>query len=77
MPLRVDNNGSIFPVVNPAHDRRTKHIDVRYHFCREFIEDGHAALFYIASADQRADIFTKPLPFSTFCKHRQSLGLVE
>ena len=39
-PLCLDNQGSIFLAVNPAVDRRTKHIEIRYHFIREFYESG-------------------------------------
>lgn len=75
-PMCADNNGSIFLAVNPAHDRRTKHIDIRYHYIREFIEDGHAQVFYINTKDQLADIMTKNLPFETHAGLRGRLGLL-
>ncbi|TFY51717.1 hypothetical protein EVJ58_g10419, partial [Rhodofomes roseus] len=31
-PLCLDNQGNIFLAVNPAVDRRTKHIEIRYHY---------------------------------------------
>jgi hypothetical protein len=31
-PICSDNNGSIFLAVNPAHDHRTKHINIHYHY---------------------------------------------
>lgn len=74
-PLCIDNNGSIFLAVNPAHDRRTKHIDIQYHFCREFIENGHVDLFFVPTAEQRADILTKNLSFSIHEKFVHNLGL--
>lgn len=46
-PLCSDNQGSIFLTVNPAHDRRTKHIDVRYHFIRNFVIEGKAFIYYV------------------------------
>jgi hypothetical protein len=39
-----DNNGSIFLAVNPAHDHQTKHIDICYHYIREFIENENVIL---------------------------------
>jgi hypothetical protein len=31
-PLVLDNQGGIFLAINSAHDRRLKHVDIRYHF---------------------------------------------
>ncbi len=36
--LRVDNKGAISLTENPEFQRRTKHIEVRYHWIREKIE---------------------------------------
>ncbi|THG97055.1 hypothetical protein EW026_g4883 [Hermanssonia centrifuga] len=60
-PLCVDNQGAIFLASNPAHDRRTKHIDIRYHFVREFLEGNYVKFYYVPSADNIADVLTKPL----------------
>uniref|UniRef100_H3G826 Reverse transcriptase Ty1/copia-type domain-containing protein n=1 Tax=Phytophthora ramorum TaxID=164328 RepID=H3G826_PHYRM len=35
-----DNQGSIALTKNPQFHKRTKHIDIRYHFVREKVEDG-------------------------------------
>lgn len=75
-PMCADNDGSIFLAINPAHDRRTKHIDIRYHYIREFIEDGQAQVFYVNTKDQLADIMTKNLPFETHAGLRGRLGLL-
>lgn len=72
----ADNDGSIFLAVNPAHDRRTKHIDIRYHYIREFIDDGFAKIYYINTHDQLADILTKNLSFATHSELRGRLGLL-
>ena len=53
-PLCLDNQGLIFLSVNPVVDRRTKHIEIRYHFIREFVEMGHAEVYYVATSDQLA-----------------------
>src|SRR3954449_3272192 len=49
-PIYGDNQGSIFIGSNPVQDRRTKHIDTRYHFIREKIVEGNKNI---------ADMFTK------------------
>lgn len=74
-PLCADNQGAIFLAVNPAHDRRTKHIDIRYHFVREYIEDGNATIYYVATDEMIADIMTKSLPFATHEKFTRAMGL--
>ncbi|GJS89015.1 retrovirus-related pol polyprotein from transposon TNT 1-94 [Tanacetum coccineum] len=41
---------------------RAKHIDVRYHFIKEHVENGIVELYFVWTEYQLADIFTKPLP---------------
>ena len=74
-PMCADNNGSIFLAINPAHDRRTKHVDIRYHYIREFLEAGHAKLYYVNTNEQIADILTKPLTFEKQADFRGRMGL--
>ena len=57
--------------------KRTKHIDIRYHFLREKYECGELTLMYITSECQKADILTKALPRDRFARLRESMGLVE
>lgn len=58
----MDNQSAIRLVKNPAYHKRTKHIDVRYHFIREKFEDGAFVLNYVPSNEMVADILTKALP---------------
>jgi hypothetical protein len=46
---------------NPIIYKRTKHIDVRYHFVREKVESKELELVYIPTQHQLADVLTKPL----------------
>nr|GEZ52543.1 ribonuclease H-like domain, reverse transcriptase, RNA-dependent DNA polymerase [Tanacetum cinerariifolium] len=39
--LKVDNISAIALVRNPVFHGRSKHIDIRYHFIRECVENGH------------------------------------
>ncbi len=54
----------------------TKHIDVCHHFVRNCVSNGSIILRPIASADNIADICTKPLGKSKFSFLRSMLGLV-
>ena len=57
-----DNQGCIALTENPVFHRRTKHIDIRYHFIREKVASGEVVLKYVPTADQLADLLTKGLP---------------
>ena len=59
--LNGDNQGSIALANKPAIHSRTKHIDIRYHLIRELIENKTISLGYVESANQKADVLTKPL----------------
>ncbi|KAJ2934251.1 hypothetical protein H1R20_g2855, partial [Candolleomyces eurysporus] len=76
VPIYVDNQGAIFNASNPVQEHRTKHIDVRYHLIRQYVENEDVSLFYIPTDDNPADIFTKPLGRVKFELFRKSLGLV-
>jgi len=59
--LYVDNQGAISLAKNPVHHKRTKHIDVKYHFIRSEVNKS-VMLAYIPTENNTADIFTKPVP---------------
>ena len=55
----------------------SKHIDIRYHFIRELINNGEIYLEFCKSEDQSPDIFTKPLAKERFEHLRKGLGIIE
>ena len=63
-----DNNSTIFVSENLVNNSRSKHIDIRYHFIREKIEEKIVKLSHIASTLNVADIMTKPLSSDVFNK---------
>jgi hypothetical protein len=73
--LNGDNEGSIFWASNPVQERRSKHIDIRYHIIHEYIEDNKVVLLYIPGDKNPADIFTKNLDRIKFEQIRSLLGM--
>jgi hypothetical protein len=67
--VRVDNVGAIFLGNNFSVSQRTKHIDMRTHFVREYIEDEILKILFIRSEDNTADIFTKNTSEEIFNRH--------
>lgn len=54
-----DSQSAICLAKNQVHHSRTKHIDVRFHFIREIVEEGDVLLQKIPTADNPADMLTK------------------
>ncbi|WVZ58560.1 hypothetical protein U9M48_008821 [Paspalum notatum var. saurae] len=77
IPLLVDSTSAISVAKNPVLHSRTKHIDVRFHFLRDHYEKGDIDLIHVVSANQLADIFTKPLEFDAFTRLRGELGVLQ
>ncbi|GJS54239.1 hypothetical protein Tco_0627601 [Tanacetum coccineum] len=66
VPLYCDNKSAIALCCNNVQHSRSKHIDVRYHFIKEQVENGVVELYFFRTEYQLADIFTKALPPERF-----------
>ncbi|KAI5332825.1 hypothetical protein L3X38_022954 [Prunus dulcis] len=75
-PLHCDNISAIAITRNPVfHKKKTKHIDRRYHFIKDALQEGTVDLIYCPTNEQLADIFTKALAKDRFCYLREKLGV--
>lgn len=74
-PILSDNQAACALSNSPAISARSKHIDIRHHFIRSLVQEGTFSTIWIPTEDMPADIFTKSLPFATFSRHRDVLGL--
>ena len=73
--LLVENQSAITLSKNPVHHNRTKHIDTRYHFVRQCVEEKKIEVEFVRSEDQLADIFTKALGKAKFLEMRDRIGI--
>ncbi|GKB09276.1 hypothetical protein Tco_0837588 [Tanacetum coccineum] len=53
----------------------SKHIDIRYHFIKEQVENGIVELYFVRTEYQLANIFTKPMPRERFNFLIDKLGM--
>ena len=67
--VNVDNIGAIYLTKTATGSNRTKHVDTRYHFVREYIENGTIKVIYVQSKENDADIMTKNLSKTLYDKH--------
>ncbi|KAG6479847.1 hypothetical protein ZIOFF_063322 [Zingiber officinale] len=73
--LFVDNKSAIALMKNPVFHGRSKHINTRFHFIRECVENGQIVVEFINTGEQRADVLTKALPGVKLVVMRQLLGV--
>ncbi|KAJ0491696.1 putative RNA-directed DNA polymerase [Helianthus annuus] len=72
-----DNKSATFLTKNQAYHSRSKHIDIRFHYIRDLVEERKVELKFCATEEQVADVFTKPLGKEQFCYLRSRLGVME
>ena len=75
MLIHEDNQSALCLSKNNKGHTRAKHIEIKFHYCREMVSAGKIKLQYCPSADMLADIFTKGLPAERFSRLRLLLGM--
>ena len=77
VPLVCDNESAIKISYNPMQHSKMKHIEIHHHFIRDHIERGDIDLSYVATGQQLADIFMKPLDEARFRELRHELNIID
>ena len=75
--IQGDNQGAIVLAKNPVDHRRTRYINVSYHFVRELIANGTLTYSYVPTKDVVADGLTKALTPAKFNDFIAMLGLLD
>eukprot|EP00253_Pinus_taeda_P034142 PITA_34142 len=75
--IYCDNQSCIKLSANPIFHDRSKHIDIRYHHIRDFVQRRIMLLSYIPTEDQDANILMKALTRRKFEYHRGRIGVVD
>ncbi|CAL2276373.1 unnamed protein product [Prunus armeniaca] len=74
-PLNCDNTSAIAITKNPIFHQKTKHINRRYHYIKEALQQGVIDLLHCPTKEQVANIFTKVLAREQFSYLRELLGV--
>ncbi len=59
--IKGDSRGAIALVKNMKDHGKVKHIDIHHHYVRELVKSGSVLFEQVPSADNLANLFTKPL----------------
>jgi len=71
--LYCDNQSAIELCKNAVLHKRSKHIDIAYHYTRELVEKGEIKIVYLSTECMIADILTKALPK---IKHEKCISML-
>ena len=75
MTLFMDSKSAMALAKNPTHHKRSKHIDIKYHWLREHTyENGTVELEHCITEDMVADVMTKALAFELHDKHANNIN---
>lgn len=70
--VHCDNVGAIFLANNAKNSQRTKHVDIRAHYVRQYVKDGTVKIIFVRSEDNAADPYTKNVSTKIFNQHTTS-----
>ena len=77
IPITCEYTSTINISKNPVLYSRTKQIEIRHHFLRDYVLKGDCVLEFVDTKNQLADIFTKTLSKDSFYTIKRELGLLD
>ena len=75
MCVFCNNTSAINISKNPVQHSKSKHIEIRYHFIQDLVEERVRGLEFIHTDNEKVDIFTKPLDSPQFESLRKTIGV--
>jgi hypothetical protein len=75
IPIIIDNQKAIAIIKIDVSSRRTKYINIRYHYFREYIKQDIVNPYYISTSEILADSFIKALNYLKFITFATSIGM--
>jgi hypothetical protein len=73
--LIVDNQPAIALAKNPVLHDRSKHIDVKFHFLRDYVDGGQIVIEFVETGWQLADVLTMPLGRLQLTELKDMIGM--
>ena len=61
--------GALFLAYNAKNSQRTKQVDIRAHYVRQYVEDGTVKIIFVKSEDNASDTYTKNVSGKLFKRH--------
>lgn len=75
--LMIDNKFFLSLAKNPMLDGRNKHIDTKYHFLHNQVQNGVLEVVHVSIQKQLADVLTKVIKTEHFIILRYVIGVVD
>jgi len=77
MELRIDSKYVIDLAKHPVAHGKSKHIETKFHFLRDQVNNGKLEVKHCKTDEQTADLLTKPLKQNSFDYLKKKLGMAE
>lgn len=74
--LYEDNQSAIRQLESERLERRSKHVDTKFQFIKDLVQQGVLTVVYCPSENMVADMLTKPLNKIKLMKHRTTAGVL-
>lgn len=75
--ILCDHQSCIKLFENPMFHDRSKHIDMRCHFIRDYVQQGFLQLLYTPTGEKFADILTKAMGITNIVYFRENMGMIK
>jgi len=75
IPIFCDNTAAICLSNNSILHSRAKHIEIKHHFIKNYVQKGILDIQFIDTKNQCADIITKPLTVERFDFIKKNLNM--